>query len=723
MVEIMNKKFFFKKTLVITIITLFFCVSIAPCISAFIHKNIDEKKSINKQTNDIVSNPLDSLLNDDTASLTFYTFDKTGRKQNSVELSSETAINIKNVFEELENKIVYEPNSIKTRELKNSFINLLDENGLLSEKQSKDEVLSLLNPGWLKLTSNNYNLKARNPFSDALIKPFFGSYFGTSVFCSVSSAGSGILMPLFMLPRPRAVAMWFSSSYYGVTSVANLFTGKGFLAGGAQGGFLLGFMGIGLTYAIPGYTVYGFIGYSLFAGVTAEYMEFLPPNREPVVSGESPDDGALDVPVSLSKLSFRIEDPDKDLMNYTVTTDPDIGSGQGQSKVNGVYNIPVSGLEWDKKYSWTVSLSDGNILVEKKFSFITVGRPAFDPFDEGWVYRKKIIINHTQVDGNLVNFPILVSVTDSDLRDKAQEDGDDILFMDGAGVANKIYHEIENFDGVSGELVSWVKIPNLSSSQDTEFYMYYGNPSCDSQQFPEKVWDASYCGVWHLADLLDSTSNENDGTNHGTDDSLGKISFAKDFVGTNDNYIDIGDMLTPSDNIVDAATFEVWINPREGDSSAIINKMDNDYEPDRRGYNFHLEGNNTMFGVWSGTWYENGNEIIAKTDDSPVTYETWQYVAACVDLSQKNIILYHNGEEKDSSIIITGTPPSYFYNIDLNEWVGAYRGEGFSSYYNGVIDEIRISKICRSSSWISTEYNNQNDPFSFLSFGPEESTP
>lgn len=44
-------------------------------------------------------------------------------------------------------------------------------------------------------------------------------------------------------------------------------------------------------------------------------------------------------------------------------------------------------------------------------------------------------------------------------------------------------------------------------------------------------------------------------------------------------------------------------------------------------------------------------------------------------------------------------------------------------YLPGTIDEIRISNIARSNSWIATEYSNQNDPFNFLSFGPEEVAP
>jgi hypothetical protein len=38
------------------------------------------------------------------------------------------------------------------------------------------------------------------------------------------------------------------------------------------------------------------------------------------------------------------------------------------------------------------------------------------------------------------------------------------------------------------------------------------------------------------------------------------------------------------------------------------------------------------------------------------------------------------------------------------------------------IDEVRISNIARTSDWIYTEFNNQNDPSSFLSFGPEETS-
>ncbi|UCH71583.1 MAG: hypothetical protein JSW62_04080, partial [Thermoplasmatales archaeon] len=48
---------------------------------------------------------------------------------------------------------------------------------------------------------------------------------------------------------------------------------------------------------------------------------------------------------------------------------------------------------------------------------------------------------------------------------------------------------------------------------------------------------------------------------------------------------------------------------------------------------------------------------------------------------------------------------------------------GLNHCFDGKIDEFRTSDIERNQDWISTEYNNQNDPASFMSFGPEETGP
>jgi len=805
MVENMNRNIFFKKTLVFVIITLFFCVSITPCINAFIYNNKNGKNNIIEETNDVNLNTLNSLEGYDVASLTFYTFDKTGRKQNNIELSSDAAMEIKNVFDELEYKIMYDPKSVETQDLKNSFINLIDEYGLISEKQSKDDVLLLLNPGWLKQINNSNSLRVRNPLTNNLIRPFFGSNFGASVFCSVSSAGAGLLMPLFMLPRPRAVGVWFSSD--AVTSAANLFTGKGFLAGGVQSGLLLGFMGVGLTYAVPGVTVYGFIGYSLFAGVTAELMEFFPPNNAPVISNENPLDNAVDVPVSLSELSFRIDDADGDLMSYSVNTDPDIGSSQGQSKKNGIYKVSVNDLESKTKYNWTVAVFDGKDTVERTFSFNTVAvepvvsNPVpsdgqkevplslaylsftlkdfqvdsmdytvetspdigsgsgqgvgdgtysvsvsnlvlgtfyrwfvnvtdgthwtrevfvfetmypvqFDPFDFGWQYRKQITINHDMVSGDFVNFPVLISIIDSDLRDRAQYDGDDILFMGSDGVSQPLNHEIEYYDGGTGKLIVWVNVTLVSAENDTLFFMYYGNKDCLSKQDVVNTWDSDYLCVLHMNGaswdaIDDSTINDNDVISQSgspTYHATGKVGYAVDF--------DNSDALLFSSTVRNTApmTMEVIVKTDVTTSYhyAICNGGETGFSC---GFYLNIE---------SGSYFSLAIRLVKSINNavmipmgSPLTDE-WYYFALSWDGTNNAI-----GRKNDNTYL--KTPYNEIFGSARNMRISGSTTKEY--FWDGIIDEVRISKINRSSEWIETIYNTINDPSNFFSAGPEESPP
>ena len=50
-------------------------------------------------------------------------------------------------------------------------------------------------------------------------------------------------------------------------------------------------------------------------------------------------------------------------------------------------------------------------------------------------------------------------------------------------------------------------------------------------------------------------------------------------------------------------------------------------------------------------------------------------------------------------------------------------GRAVVAYFDGTVDEARISSVVRSSAWIKTSYNTISDPSDFLSIGPEESGP
>ncbi|MFW9800226.1 MAG: hypothetical protein ACFFD9_07315, partial [Candidatus Thorarchaeota archaeon] len=116
-------------------------------------------------------------------------------------------------------------------------------------------------------------------------------------------------------------------------------------------------------------------------------------------------------------------------------------------------------------------------------------------------FNKNIVIDHTKVVSHLQDFPVLVDIWDEDLYFNAQADGDDIAFIQNGQV---IPHDLESFDkqgnGTHAHLVCWVKVPELSSTDDTTIVMVYGDEDLGSQEDSENVWDSGYSAVWHLSD-------------------------------------------------------------------------------------------------------------------------------------------------------------------------------------------------------------------------------
>jgi MSHA biogenesis protein MshQ len=291
--------------------------------------------------------------------------------------------------------------------------------------------------------------------------------------------------------------------------------------------------------------------------------------------------------------------------------------------------------------------------------------------------------------------------------------------MDGSGVANRFYHEIELFDGSSGELVAWVKIPSLSSSVDTILYMYYGNLDCINQGCPKFVWDSNYVMVQHMKDSLDnsqiqdSTYYDNNGVKKGVNEPLEKESkIGKGQYFDGNDYIDISySKWYPELGGMNALTLEAWVKPDS--TSGYYHEVISAYRPTNMYY--------LSFGGW-----DHDQWVIKICSSSSCTSSyfgpeypatgIWYYVVCSWD----------------------GINVSYF--LDGNYEVGQYWNDGsinsgnqlirigaensdYGEYLIGEISELRISNTSRNSLWIKTSYENQNSPSSFLSIGPEESGP
>jgi len=349
-------------------------------------------------------------------------------------------------------------------------------------------------------------------------------------------------------------------------------------------------------------------------------------------------------------------------------------------------------------------------------------------YDTDWQYRKKITINSANVSGstNLTDFPVLISVVDSDLIGKTMSNGDDIIFTAGDEVT-RLSHEIESYNGTSGDLNAWVRIPSLSPTTNTDIYMYYDNNGVGNSENATDVWDSNFKMVQHLDETsgthYDSTIESNDGTPNMTpssnQDATGKINGSDEFDGS-DDYIDCGDDITLQ--IKTDLTVEVWAKRDIVDAYQTLASK-NSFNG-KRAWFIRLEnnaGNNKIRFYLSkdGT----GSQLL--DSDTAINDTGWHHIAATyhyVNDGTSQVRIYVDGSLDKSDNTFLG---DIYGESPVDVLIGALysSSDSINNVHDGLIDEVRISDNARTADWIETSYNNQSSPSIFLSFDTEESAP
>jgi hypothetical protein len=332
-----------------------------------------------------------------------------------------------------------------------------------------------------------------------------------------------------------------------------------------------------------------------------------------------------------------------------------------------------------------------------------------DWWNTDWNYRKLITINSSQVESTLSNFPVLINLaSDSNLVAYAKADGDDIAFVLDSD-NTQLNHEIELYNDITGELYAWVNITSLSSTVDTMIWMYYGNPSCSSQQNPEYVWDSDYVGVWHFSEesgtVYDSTSNDIDVSPTGdlTYLQTGQVGNSLRFGGSND-------FLSCSDkNALDLTgefSVSLWFKPYSISSGVILTKGKQVLYGNQN-YQVGTGSAGTKMRVHIG--FTN-----AESDVHNMNINTWYYLSYTFDDSTNDVIFY-----KDGYVFDTATLSIPMTTNDEIFMIGGGESNG-NDWSTAFFDELRLSKTTRSQGWINTSYNMMNSPMTFISVGIEE---
>jgi hypothetical protein len=343
-------------------------------------------------------------------------------------------------------------------------------------------------------------------------------------------------------------------------------------------------------------------------------------------------------------------------------------------------------------------------------------------YDTNWQYRKEITIDSTKVDADLTNFPVLLAVTDADLAGEALANGDDILFT-GAEGTTKLDHEIESY--AAGNLVAWVRVPSLPSNTNTLVYMYYGNSGASNQENTAGVWDANYVMVQHLeetsGDHYDATGylNNSDVVLVTNQDVTGSIDGADELNGSTD-YIRVPD--APSLQFgVGSFTAEAWINPRsvpDGGGARIINTRGTGAGGSYPGWQLKIKNAGGQWSFGDTSIDDATGNYRAYDGTTTYPYNQW-YQVVMVYEAGNGLKFYVNG-------VLDGTLSVGTYGSISNTLptvIGASIADGGSEagddrqFFDGMIDEVKISDSARDSGWISTSYTNQHDPSAFIDVG------
>ena len=311
--------------------------------------------------------------------------------------------------------------------------------------------------------------------------------------------------------------------------------------------------------------------------------------------------------------------------------------------------------------------------------------------------------------GMLLNFPALVTLS-TNITGFSYSDllsgNNDILIVDEAG--SPLNYEIDtwNPDGTS---LLWVQVPLFV--QNVQIKVYYGKssvtePVCRSNG---AVWTEGFSGVWHMANsnTVDVSVNGHTGTGTGTTDASGRIGLSQSYGGS--GYISVAnsDTLLLGDT---NCTVSAWIKTSSGSVMGVVTKDNNGTHSDGDkllGVNY----SSARLGIDHG-WVGNLNGTRTVNND------TWHHIvwtqAKDVSGNNEQWYLYVDGVQDASA----SDKPTKSDVVGNTVRIGSGSTNSyFPNMFFGLIDEVRISRVTRSAEWIKAEYDSQNAPGSFVTYG------
>jgi Concanavalin A-like lectin/glucanases superfamily/Domain of unknown function (DUF2341) len=332
-------------------------------------------------------------------------------------------------------------------------------------------------------------------------------------------------------------------------------------------------------------------------------------------------------------------------------------------------------------------------------------------------YSRQITLNTSAsgaaVFNNVYNFPALIRLRDATFNfSQAQGRGQDLRFIKAD--SSDLPFEIERWDSAQGQAEIWVKLDTVLGNDASQYItMLWGNPLALGRSNSVAVFDtgAGFQGVWHLAQTgngvaSDATANHFDGMSMGmnaTSSAPGAIGLAQSFDGSS-SYIQIpgtaGSVLNFPEN--GRYTVSAWVYSDTLDTlnHCIFSKGHEQY---------YLKQKWSMMPLSEWEFVEYHDKAGWQSTEATAAQNTWTYLVGKRDGNKQ--YLYANGALIDSTYFMNYG--SAFRNTSGDCTIGRFMqsvtnpsNDGYC-YFNGTIDEVRVSNVVLSPDWIKLCYMNQ----------------
>ena len=389
-------------------------------------------------------------------------------------------------------------------------------------------------------------------------------------------------------------------------------------------------------------------------------------------------------------------------------------------------------INWPTVGTKTVTLTVTNIATGCTSTYSATVNVSLNVTAANYAFSQPATLNTTTsgITTTLTSFPALVYIKEDALKagtGYVQNCANNIQFPTGgttgydfaftlSGSTTELFYQVQNYDPTTGTLTAWVQIPSVSASSNVALTFYFGSKIPNhTSVFTASTWPADYVDVFHFdegstsATVLDATIHANNATQTNTAIATGKIGGAYTFNGSSTQII----TSSVNNNITSSFTLSAWVNSSVFTGHTDQKVVTNETSLTTGGYKL------SIYGSTATTMYD---EVETRENDGTLSLDrsasggtvlspnTWYYVQGVYDSSTGTLYSYLNGKVDRSSTAANAAGTNGGALVMGSDYASDF-------WFDGIIDECRISNVAKSADWIKEEYYNQTNPTTYTTSG------